>query len=319
MEMLYSAYGLQLSCSYPLPGMRDTARVVDALPILKIVMVDQAQLEHSWSGTSDPPEWRGRQGDGRDLVLERGSAGDLLFSYGDLARLRLDPKMRQLECTPSEPGMDWQRVLLSKVIPTISVMLGHEGLHAAALDAPAGVVAIMAPSGTGKSTLALELLRRDWPLFADDVLTLSHASSTVNAHPGTPHMNIALDLPETIDLQPLGETIAILSGERWFAASNVADDETRPVQMLCLLERGPGLALAIETLTASPLPLAPYTLGLSNDPERLRSRFDLYADLTASTTLVRLTADPGHRPEQLADLLESAIAAKPKQVAGAPR
>ena len=54
-------------------------------------------------------------------------------------------------------------------------MLGHEALHAAALDSPDGVVAIMAPSGAGKSTLALELLRQGWPLFADDVLTLSTA------------------------------------------------------------------------------------------------------------------------------------------------
>ena len=35
-----------------------------------------------------------------------------------------------------------------------------------------GVVAIMAPSGAGKSTLAAELMRRGWPLFADDVLVL---------------------------------------------------------------------------------------------------------------------------------------------------
>jgi hypothetical protein len=320
MEVLYSAYGLRLSCSNPLPGMRNAAAgAIDTLPTLKIVMLDQAELERAWSGTSDPPEWRGRQGDGRDLVLERGAAGDLLFSYGDLARLRLDPEMRQLECAPSGPGLDWQRVLLGKVIPTISVMLGHEGLHAAAVDAPDGVVAIMAPSGTGKSTLALELLRRGWPLFADDVLTLSRERHTVNAHPGTPHMNIALDLPDTIDPQTLGETIAILSGERWLAVRNASHDERRPVQMLCLLERRPGLALEIETLASSPLPLAPYTLGLSSDPERLRSRFDLYADLMASTTLVRLTGGAEHRPEQLADLLESTIADQPKPLAGASR
>ena len=47
-------------------------------------------------------------------------------------------------------------------------------------------------------------------------------------------------------------------------------------------------------------------LGLSSDPERHRSRFRLYADLTESATLVRLTASLEHRPEELADLLDKA-------------
>src|ERR1700689_3369216 len=98
MEMFYCAYGLKLSCSVPLPGMLATTRAIEALPSLEIVMRDAVGLDLAWSGASAPPEWRGLQGDGRELVIERGSTGDVLFSYGDLARMRLDPQMRQLEC-----------------------------------------------------------------------------------------------------------------------------------------------------------------------------------------------------------------------------
>ena len=68
--------------------------------------------------------------------------------------------------------------------------------------------------------------------------------------------------------------------------------------MLCLLERGPGLALGAEILPAGPLLLAPYILGLDSDPERQRARFDLYADLMESCTLMRITAGAEDHPSE---------------------
>jgi hypothetical protein len=316
METLYAAYGLRLASSFPLPGMGSATETCDGLPTITLALRDEAELSHAWRAASGSPEWRGRQGDGRELVIERGSAGDVLFRYGELARFRLDAQMRRLDCAPSGEGLHWQRALIGKVIPSVSVMLGYEGLHAAAVDSPEGVVAIMGASGAGKSTLALELLGRGWPLFADDVLTLSRADDAVVAHPGTPHMNLDESLPAAIDPEMLGETLGMLAGERWLVAHSTAR-QTRPVRILCLLERGPGHALGIQTLSASPLALAPYMLGLSRDSERERSRFDLYADLTGSATLVSLTAGPEHLPAQLADLLEQALARKPEPIAGA--
>jgi hypothetical protein len=316
MEMLYVAYGLQLAASFPLPGMRAGERQSAALPRLTLALQSPEELDGSWSGTSGPAEWSGRQGDGRDLVIERGSAEDLLFTYGELARFRLSPDMSQLECAPQDSGLDWQRTLISKVIPSISVMLGYEALHAASVDSPQGVVALMAPSGAGKSTLALELLSRGWPLFADDELTLAEGDGAPQAYPGTPHMNVAETLPGGLDADALGTTLAVLAGERWLAVRSVSQ-LPRPVRMLCVLERAPDLALEAHTLPANPLLLAPYMLGLSVEPERQRKRFGLYADLMESATLVRLTAGMEHRPAQLGDLIEQALASQPELIAGA--
>ena len=107
-----------------------------------------------------PPEWRGRQGDGRELMIERGLAATCSSAT---AMWPAFVSTRSFDISPARlasPGLDWQRVLIGKVIPSISVMRGYEALHAAAVDSPDGVVAIMAPSGSGKSTLALELVRR---------------------------------------------------------------------------------------------------------------------------------------------------------------
>jgi hypothetical protein len=318
MEMLYAAHGLRLSCTFALPGMDAATPASDDLPRLSLALLDPVELERLWSGGDGAPAWRGRQGDGRDLTIERGSVGDLLFTYGDLARFRLDPGMRRLDCAPRDPGLDWQRALIGKVIPSISVMRGYEALHAAAVDSPDGVVAIMAPSGSGKSTLALELLRRGWPLFADDVLTLADTDGEVHAHPGTPHMSIAQTLPDAVDPQTLGSTLGVIAGERWLVA-HASTARPRPVRMLCLLQRGEGLSLQTHTLDPNPVALTPFMLGLSSDSERQRSRFSLYADLLASATLVRLTAGLEHRPGQLADLLERAQARQPELIAGGIR
>ncbi len=318
MKMDYLAYGLRLSASFPLPGM--PAAAIEHLPALALALRDPAELARAWSGANTEPEWRGRQGDGRDLTIVRAAGGERLFNYGELALFELDARLRRLDCAPLEPGLDWQRVLLGKVIPAIAVMRGYEALHAAALDSPDGVVAIMAPSGAGKSTLALELLRRGWPLFADDVLTLCRDGDAVRAYPGTPHMNAPLEPPDGIDPRALGETLGILAGERWLAAASTSPaGATRPVRMLCLLERGPRLELALEQLPANPLVLAPYTLGLSDDPERLRSRFEVYADLLGSAALVRVSAGPGDRPAALAELIAGALARRPEHSVGAAR
>lgn len=306
----YAAYGLHLACSFALPGTPAAEPAHDGLPRLALKLREPAELEHAWSGAAGPPEWRGRLGDGLDLVLEHGTAGDLLFSYGDRARFRLDADMGGLDCAPAHAGLDWQRALIGKVLPAISVMRGYEALHAAAVDSPEGVVAIMAPSGSGKSTLAIELLGRGWPLFADDVLILEDSGGAVRAHPGTPHMNVAEHPANAIDPQTLGETLGILAGERWLAVANTTTS-TRPVRMLCMLERGPGLANETHPLGANPLPLAPYMLGLSDDAARQRSRFGLYADLIESTPLVRVSADLQQEPRRLADLIEDALAHQP--------
>jgi hypothetical protein len=334
--MRHAAYGLDLLASFPLPGMPGVAgrespdspaAAADELPALALELCKPAELQDAWSGSSEPPQWRGRQGDGLDLALERGAAGDVRFSYGerapsddDRARFLLHTGMGHLDCAPTQSDLSWQRVLIGKVLPAIAVLCGYEALHAAVVDSPAGVVAIMAPSGMGKSTLALELLRRGWPLFADDQLTLDRGAGGVRAHPGTPHMNLATDLPDGIDPQALGATLGILAGERWLAA-HATTRRPRPVRALCLLERGPGLPLQAATLAASPLPLAPYVLGLESDTARLGSRFGLYADLMESATLVRLTAGLEHRPAQLADVLERTLLAqappgRPELVAG---
>jgi hypothetical protein len=301
----YVAYGLDLHASFPLPGV--AAASGKGLPALALARLTPAELDAQWNPNGRRTAWVGKLGDGQELTIDLGATGDALFSYGDRARFRLDASGERLECAPQLEGLHWQQALLGRILPNVAVMRGYEALHASAVESPAGVVALAAPSGMGKTTLALELMRRGWPLFADDVLTLGEGSDGVLAHPGAPHMNVAEDPYRGMVSERLGTSLGTLAGERWVAVDAIADGP-RPVSMVCMLTRAPGLPLEAQVLPASPLPLAPYMLGLADQAEREGPRFERYADLMSGAILVRLTGALEDPPEAFADLVEQTLA-----------
>jgi len=307
----YVAYGLSLRSSFPLPGM--AREHLKGPPSLDLALETPAQLEAAWSGPAGQSPWRGQLGDGQVLTIEWGIDGDLRFGYGDRACFRLGPAGDRLGCAPRNVTcLDWQRVLVNRVLPNVSIAHGNEALHACAVETGRGVVAIAAPSGTGKSTLAGELMRRGQPLFADDVLILSRASGVVEALAATPHMNISADAGDCGDL---GETLAEIAGESWLAVQ-APSSGGRKLAAVVIFERGPGLALEAKPLPPSPLALAPYMLGLPDDEGRDASRFALYADLAESAGLIALTGGPGDRPAALADALEAVLGSSSPHSAG---
>jgi hypothetical protein len=312
MRTPYVAYGLQLH-SFPLPGM--TPQTAPKLPALAIERCSAQELDRHWSGPDGQPPWQGRVGDGTALTIERGEHGDTLFTYGARARYLLDPSRRALRCAPSEEGLHWQQTLLGRVLPNVSLACGYEALHASAVESPAGVIALAAPSGMGKTTLALELTRRGWPLVTDDVLILEDGPEQVRAHPGSPHMNVATGQLSDGTSAEIGRTLGILAGERWVAA-RAPSRAPQPMRAVCLLERGAHLSLGAQPLPAGPLPLVPHMLGLKGDAERERRRFSAYANLASGASLLRLTCSTGDRPAALADVLERELAGYPAAAVG---
>jgi len=312
MQTTYAAYGLTLRCSFELPGMAPTD--AEGLRPLDMDLATPARLAAAWSGPDGPPVWRGHLGDGSDLTVRRGRSGDLLFTHGDRASHHLDPSLRSLLVGPRRASMHWQRALLTKVLPSISIVRGYEALHASTVNSPWGAVAIAAPTGMGKTTLAAALMRRGWPLLSDDVLALAATPEGVLAHPGTPHMNVTVGTLADSGPEGIGSTLAVLAGEYWIAAHDVARAPC-PVSAIVLLERSPGLPLDLQLLPSSPLPLAPYMLGLLDDADRERRRFELYADLVSSASLARLSCGTANSPEELADLIGQELSARSVELA----
>ncbi len=299
----FVAFGLALRAAFPLPGLVP-ASAPRALPVLALELAGAGELEADWSGSPGDAAWRGRLGDGEELAVRRGRGGDILFSYGERARFLLAPGAGRLRCCPLEgEEAAWQRVLLTRVLPNVAIAAGYEALHASAVEIDGGVVAIAAASGGGKSTLALELVRRRARLFADDTLILGRGE----AHPAGPLMNLSPQPPRGggEDLVAVSE-LARLAGERWVSLKAAAS-RPAPVLAVVLMERAAGSPLAAGPLTPSPLVLAPFMLGLPDDEGREAARFRLYSDLVGQARLLRLSAAPDDSPAALAATLEAAL------------
>jgi hypothetical protein len=299
MDSYYEAYGLTLHASFELLGM--VPRRTASLPPLALELLDRSQLASIWSGADGPPAWRGVLGDGSSLTIEAGRAGDLLITDGERASFHLDRCGEALGCAPSDGGAVWQRTLLSKVLSIVSILRGHEALHASAVQGSSGVIAILAPVGSGKTTIALELLGRAYRLVSDDVLTLAQSPDGVLALAGTPHMNVALG-GRGLSALVGARTLALAGEEQWVAVASSAD-QASPLDTIVMLQRDSGRTLDLEVLPPSPLPFAPYMLGLLDDADRARRRFQLYADLAASATLLRVSAGPDDTPAEIVDLI----------------
>ena len=167
-----AAFGLSLLADAPPPGTWEARPSRE--PRLQIRSSATAQaVQDSWSGL-EGVGWTAVI-DGAPFVVERGIEGDHRFihgappgpsgapSTGTRAVHHLSADASVLQCAPSDPSeSSWWRVVLDSVLFTVALLQGYEALHAGAVAAPDGVIAITAASGGGKSTLLGEPCSVGW-------------------------------------------------------------------------------------------------------------------------------------------------------------
>lgn len=312
--MHYVAHGLQVLSPFALPGMSE--REDPSLPVLELDLFTRPSVEAGWHPRDAPPIWEGRLGDGETLLVSGTRDGRYLFAFGEKALFGLDAAHERLACAPSEAGVAWQRILLTKLLPNIAMLRGYEALHASAVSSPGGAVLVLAPSGTGKTALALALAHGGWPLISDDILVLGCHADGVYAHPGTPHLNVNRPGRRGHPHRDVAQVLGILGGELWLAANSLTS-EPRPVAAVCLLERGLPGPLQIQTLPTTPLGLAPYMLGLADGQERERERFALYCGLVSESRGLRILAGHADTPAMIAEELRAHLATSEHSLSGA--
>jgi hypothetical protein len=299
-----SAFGLAVESDFAIPGAHTDDRLMPREP-LRLTLVRREELEPlvrqprvlRWAYSFDDCPY---------AMLE-GADGDVLLFYGHRALFHVAADLRTLRCAPTEPDEPtWQRVLLDTVLWTVSQLRGYELLHASAVQTPAGVVAFLASSGGGKTTLAAEHMRRGCTLFCDDIMALEESGGHVLGSPGPPVMN----LPQHLVGDFAGKVTVIgdFGEEQWVRLQTPPLSATRPAALV-ILERAKGGEARCAALGApTSLVLLPHLAGLPDLPERTRRRFELCASIADTIPVLRLTADPSVPPPALADLVEEGLA-----------
>jgi hypothetical protein len=296
-----SAFGLGIEADFPLPGARPGPAPEADLSLRLaaqeefLPLIGEPRLLRLLASFDDCA-----------YAMLEAPAGDVLICYGHRALMHLSADGRVLRCAPTvQDDPYWQRVLLDTVLWSLSLLRGFELLHASAVETPAGIVAFVAASGGGKSSLAAEYLKRGASFFSDDIVALDDPAGQVVGFPGPPVMNLPLPFdPAEVAAQP----IADFGEERWVEVEP-ASPAARPLAAVVIVDRAPGHEAACSRVEATTLELLPHALGMPHLDRRVKRRFELFSRVAATTPVLHLTADPTVPTGVLADLVDAGIAA----------
>lgn len=289
-EHSYAAFGLRLGAPVPLALRPDDGA---ARPAVALRPLAERELAERWSGPARRL-WETDR-DGIAVSVERGRAGEHRICAEGVATFVLAADGSELACaTDGDRERDWRRMLEELALPCTSLLLGQEALHAGAVALPdGGAVALLAPSGGGKSTLTAALLDAGGELLSDDVLVLRGDGERIVAEPGAPVLKRA----------------PAEGGDEARTALPRGALAARPLTLVVVLARGAVGAMPerprLEPLDG-PMPVLTHALSLPSTPERAAARLALYGDLLAQTPAMRLVADARDTPARLAELVAAA-------------
>ncbi len=202
------AFGMQLRAPFLLEGLlpgpgglTGTAAVLE--------LTDVATIDGLWAGAAAQRVREARFPDGQLLMsIDRDPTrgyrvnapghGQFLVSV-DGARIdaSLEPR----------PAWRWQLVLFAQVLPLAVTLAGGELWHASAVAIDGRAYALVAPAGTGKSSIAMQLLAQGATFVTDDALAVGQTPSGPLAHPGARFANV-----HRHELQTLSPPVRALVG-----------------------------------------------------------------------------------------------------------
>lgn len=231
-----------------------------------------------------------------------------LISGPDYGAHLLSVDGQMLCCFPEgHPEDAWQRLLIAQVLPFAALLQGLEVFHASAVVINGQAVAFVGSSGSGKTSLALELCRRGTSFLADDVLALERAGTRLLGHPGSTVAGVLHTEAETTD--PSEAPVAVNARERIMRMPGVT--EPAPLGALFFLDRridGPKQPRFEPTTNAQLLLAATFNFVLAT-PERLRGLLDVCA-LAAQLPVERIVTGPTTDASELGIVLERRLSSE---------
>jgi hypothetical protein len=300
------AFGLEVRTGFEVPGLAHPAPA--GLRRTALELAPPGALDSAWGRGAGERIAELRHDDGRPAVTidSGGARGYLVFAEG-FGRALIARDGRGVLCEPLPlPAWRWQRYLTGQVLPFAAVLQGLEVFHASAVVAEGRALAIVAHSGTGKTSLALNLALAGLPFLADDVVALERAPDGLIAHPGAGLANVRpgeAALEQRIEAAGLGAAIGRGDGELRLRLER--HTEPVPLGALVFLERRGEDPLRIERLRpVDPRLLLAATFNLSlRTPDRLARQLDVAARVERSAPVYRVRCPRGVGAAELAGRL----------------
>jgi hypothetical protein len=306
------AFGLEIESSFEAPGLPPATGPARG-PRTRMDIVPAAEIDDGWPGEGATRVLEERFDDGEPArtIDAHPDAGYRLFAR-HFGLARISPSGDRVLCAPpDDEPWSWQRFLVGRILPWAAVLRGHEAFHASAVDFGGSAVAFAGATGSGKTSLAVQLVARGAGFVTDDVLAISREDDEIWAHPGAAIASVrpaerALIAPERWDT--LGAVLGE-SGKTYVALRRA--DEPLPLAALYFLKRRQGTRPEpLPALDPRLLLGSTFVLGVQT-PERLRNQLDVCAAIAARVPGFELPVADGVSAEQLAATVHEHLGALP--------
>ena len=180
----HRVFGVTLTTDRPLPGLPVAELLRDGqIPFWTLRTHDVAAMDVvARPGATDVGQFR--YSNGTLVTLASHCAGHDI-TVADTGRFGLSTDGRKIT-HDAPPGVDRAAVALDLIGVVLPFTLHRDGawcLHASAVATPSGVIAFLAPRGTGKSTLATACVTAGCALVADDVVVMRQREHNVTVTP----------------------------------------------------------------------------------------------------------------------------------------
>ena len=194
MTFLFSAYGLRLASSQPIPGLTPVSAASSADVTIHLGSMP-AGLENSTSGS--PQVIFSEEGPSDavfpTLTASLVSGGSFIhFRYVDGTEFLLDRAGTRVWAVWPAPLTleDTATYLLGPVMAFVLRLRGIVCLHASAVAVEDRALALLGPGGAGKSTTAAVFARLGYAVLADDALAVLERGESFLAQPAYPRVRL---------------------------------------------------------------------------------------------------------------------------------
>jgi hypothetical protein len=300
------AFGLEIDGDFPIPHVASVSPTRGARQ-LKVEAVESHAIDRGWKARSVESIVDRRFPDGRPFMsIDHDPDRGFRIWAPRYGRYEVSLDGRRIRSAIPRRGNRWERLFFAQAVP-LAAALQRVGLfHASAVTTSRGVAAFVAPSGTGKTSIAAHLIAHGGTLVTDDVLALESIDGVVMAHPGTGVLCI-----DPLEAQRLDRPIGTVVGQSdKLHLSTRLVDSAAPLHAIFYLERGdfqgePGVR-RIEPPDPQFL-LASTFISYLRSPQYLLDHLNLCAQVAATVALFKVSIPTGSTAANVVAEIESAL------------
>lgn len=282
------AFGVDLRSSFTAPGLPHGSPP-HALPQTRLELVTAEEIEAAWQPRAPERLLEEAFGKGRAArTIDRDEELGYRLYAPHFGLALISPSGDRVLCAPpTVAAWRWQRFLVGRVLPWAALLRGREVFHASAVRIGDRAIAVIAASGGGKTSLAVQLILQGAGFITDDVLAVDRRDEQIRAHPGASIVALRPEEKAAIGrsgLRQLGRVLGT-SGKTYVAVPR--EDAPAPLGALYFVSRSPRHTTIDAGVDAKELLASTFIVSVAT-PQRLAGLLDLCSELARRVPIFHL-------------------------------